>query len=89
MAELGKFKIGDRVKVTTTRFGNHQYGQIGEVYMLVERPNLPIRVRFANGGYNAYSDPDLTLLEECQLMPEPEFTLDEMAQAEELVGRRG
>lgn len=53
-----KFKVGDRVRVTATRFGSDQTGKIGTVVSLSE-PYLPIKVRFEKDRTNIYDEFDL------------------------------
>ena len=93
-----KFNIGDTVRVTTDRFGNKQFGNIG-VVIQTDRTGLPlshlnIRVKFDrcrcpnyDTSTNVYCETDLELYEPSLL--QPDFTLDEIASAQEIMDQMG
>lgn len=55
---MSKFKVGDRVRVTATRFTKNQTGKVGTVESL-DNDYLPIKVLFDDGGMNTYDYCDL------------------------------
>ena len=84
-----KFNIGDTVRVTTDRFGPRQIGNIG-IITQTDRPspiNLNIRVSF-DGFHNAYCEDDLELYLPPPLL-QPEFNLDEIVMAQEIMDQMG
>jgi hypothetical protein len=59
-----KFKVGDRVRVITKKYGEDQYGDVGVVEELRGEPCLPVSVRFdelrkQNCATNSYEHEDL------------------------------
>ncbi len=93
--KVGKFKVGDTVKVTTDRFGPKQFGNIGIVIEMDRRAPLNIRVEFDrcrcpnyDSSTNSYCETDLEL---CELPPllQPDFSLDEIAAAQEIMDQMG
>jgi len=91
-----KFNVGDMVRVTTNRFGPNQFGNIGVVVQTNRIPHLPhpnIKVEFYrchcpnyDSPTNVYCETDLEL---CQPLLQPDFTLDEIASAQEIMDQMG
>ncbi len=83
-----KFKVGDTVRVTTDRFGPKQFGNIG-VIIETDRPVpfLNIRVMFDDGP-NVYHEIDLELCNPPPLL-QPDFSLDEISAAQEIMDQMG
>ena len=85
-----KFKIGDTVRVVTERWGKNQFGMTGVVYGLelagYSLP-LPVKVKFDNET-NAYDEYDLEIVHSALLL-QPDFTLDEIASAQEIMDQMG
>ena len=80
-----KFKVGDMVRVSTNRFGPEQFGRIGVIIQTDRPTSLNFRVKFEM-GYNVYCETDLEL---CQPLLQPDFTLDEIASAQEIMDQMG
>lgn len=60
-----KFNVGDRVRVSTKRFGRDQLGDRGYISSISKGVMLPITVAFDVGSHaeqNAYDQKDLTLI---------------------------
>lgn len=88
---MGKFAVGDRVRVITKRFGKEQFGDCGEIYKVDDTRSglLSIGVNFYEGCHaekNAYEEEDLEHIAFGLLTPE--FDLDEIHLGEELVNQR-
>ena len=84
-----KFKVGDTVRVSTDRFGPKQFGNIGVVIQINRHSpiNLNIRVMFDHDS-NAYYETDLELYKPPPLL-QPDFSLDEIAAAQEIMDQTG
>lgn len=90
---MAKFNVGDHVRVITKRFGDNQFHDIGVVDGVATDPGLNFRVDFssnpdAHSPYNSYDAADLEHYIPLSLT-DPEFDLDEIHQAEDLVNQRG
>ncbi len=83
-----KFKVGDRVRVATDRFGIEYFGNIGIIVQTDNPSYLNILVEFDDGP-NAYHNNDLELYKPPPLLLEPDFSLDEIAAAQEIMDRMG
>ncbi len=85
-----KFKVGDTVRVNTDRFdrfGPKQFGNIGVIIYTDGPGSLDIRVMFDDGA-NAYHSDDLELYKPPPLL-QPDFTIDEIATAQEIMDQMG
>lgn len=69
---IADFKVGDRVRVRTKRFGNDQFNNIGTVHSIQRFEVLPIHVIFGAGqhsDWNVYDPADLTIVENRRSAP--------------------
>ena len=87
-----KFRVGDQVRVITDYWGYDQLGADGTViYIHEDEGLLPIGVRYSKlskynpEGRNAYRPEDLELLTPRTMLPSPEFSLEEIGLAQELM----
>ena len=82
-----KFNIGDTVRVTTDRFGPKPIGNIGVIIQTDLPTSLNFLVKFEK-GYNVYCETDLELCDPPPLL-QPDFSLDEIASAQEIIDQMG
>lgn len=97
---MGKFAVGDQVVVTTDRFGDvsfcgRNYPQKGLTGIVTktdrQQPTtLPLQIKYDEfGTLNAYAEYDLEFIDRIAFMVEPEFSLDEMADAQDIISQMG
>ena len=85
-----KFNVGDTVRVTTYRFGSRYIGNIGVIIQinLSERLKFLVKTERGHNPYNTYSETDLELYKPPPLL-QPDFSLDEIASAQEIIDQMG
>ena len=83
-----KFNIGNTVKVITHHYGRDQFEKIGVIVQTNNPTPLNIRVKFDGTRYNVYHEGDLELYNQPPLL-QPDFTLDEISAAQEIIDQMG
>lgn len=89
---MAKFNVGDHVRVITGRHANDQFHCVGYITHIIEIDSfgrdLPLAVTLQDRRGLLYHEDDLELMVS-QGLVDPEFDLDEIHQAEDLVNQRG
>jgi hypothetical protein len=73
VAAMNKFKVGDRVRVATEKYGKDQLGDTGITEYVSAYGSLPVRVKFdadCHAKFNSYNHEDLVLI---AAVPAPKF----------------